>query len=66
MRARQFKKISGPSEPKLVNNSYVSEALAKQAASRPAKAPAKVLEVTKPLPRVRKPKRSGRGGGRGK
>jgi hypothetical protein len=60
MRARQFKKISTPREPKLVNNSYVSEALAKQAANRPPKSPPKVLEVTKPLPRVRKPKRSGR------
>jgi hypothetical protein len=66
MRARQFKQTSGPAEPKAVHNSYVSEALTKQAASRPPKTPAKVLQVTKPLPRVRKPQRGARARARGR
>ncbi|HEX8524484.1 MAG TPA: hypothetical protein VF669_19670 [Tepidisphaeraceae bacterium] len=64
MRARQFKQSSGPSEAKLSYNDYVSEALTKQAANRPPKTPPKALEVTKPLPRVRKSSRRGRATGK--
>jgi hypothetical protein len=63
MRARRFKQATTTAHPAMVTNSYVTEALAKQAASRPAKTPAKALSTTPPLPRVRKRKR-GRSSGK--
>ena len=56
MRARVFKQ-SGRSEAAETSNSYVSEALAKQAASRPPKTPPKLMPVTPTLPRVPKPRK---------
>lgn len=47
---------SSPSQDK-TSNTYVSEALAKQAALRPAKSPPKVLQVTPALPKVAKNRR---------
>ena len=57
MRGRPFKQSSGTAHPEPVRNDYVAEALAKQAASRPAKTPPKAMPVTPTLPRVRKQKR---------
>jgi len=57
MKARPFKQATTTAHPPMVNNEYVAEALAKQAASRPAKTPPKAMPVTPTLPRVRKHKR---------
>ena len=54
MRAQQFKQATTTAHPKMVSNDYVSEALAKHAASRPAKTPAKVLPITPTLKKVPK------------
>ena len=52
MRARLFKQDS--TRPSEVSNTYIAEALAKQAASRPAKSPAKIMPVTPTLKKVPK------------
>jgi hypothetical protein len=56
MRARSYKRPSRPSNDAVPTNSYVQEALAKQAASRPPRTPAKLMPVTPTLPKVYKPK----------
>lgn len=55
MRAMPYKKSTSPSTRPPIANSYVSEALAKQAASRPPKSPPKIMPITPTLPRVPKP-----------
>ncbi len=55
MRAKPFKQATTTAFPIPVTNSYVREALEKQAARRPAKTPAKVMPVTPTLPKVPKP-----------
>jgi hypothetical protein len=55
MRAKIFRQSPTGAQPREVSNSYVREALAKQAANRPAKTPPKPLPVTPALPRVPKP-----------
>jgi hypothetical protein len=55
MRARPFKQSSATAHPAPVTNEFVAEALARQAALRPPKAPPKELPVTPTLPRVPKP-----------
>jgi hypothetical protein len=62
MRARNFKQTPNGLQPTEVSNSYVSEALAKQAANRPVKAPPKLMPVTPTLPRVPKPHKHWRHG----
>ena len=56
MKAMPYKRQSGSKPPSTATNSYVQEALAKQAASRPPKTPAKLMPVTPTLPRIPKPK----------
>jgi hypothetical protein len=61
MRARQFKQSTTTAHPEMVSNSYVTEALAKQAASRPAKTAAKVMPITptlKKVPRLHRQRRA--------
>ena len=53
MRGRPYKQSTRSAHPEPVKNDYVSEALAKQAASRPPKTPPKAMPVTPKLPRVR-------------
>jgi hypothetical protein len=61
MKAKPFKQSPASTEARTPTNSYITEALAKQAASRPAKTPPKAMPVTPVLPRVPKPhKRRGR------
>jgi hypothetical protein len=55
MRARQFKQSSATAHPPMITNAFVTEALAKQAASRPPRTPPKAMPVTPTLPRVPKP-----------
>ena len=57
MRGKPFKQATTTAHPQAVTNEYVAEALAKQAASRPPKAPPRAMPVTPTLPRVRKNKR---------
>lgn len=57
MRGKFFKQATGTAHPEPVKNDYVAEALAKQAAARPAKTPPRAMPVTPTLPRVRKNKR---------
>ena len=57
MRAQPFKQDSTTAHPPAVTNEYVREALAKQAAIRPARTPAKLMPVTPTLPKVPKPYR---------
>ena len=57
MRAQPFKQSSRSTENKPVNNSFIIEALAKHAASRPAKTPPKAMPVTPVLPRMPKPRK---------
>ena len=64
MRARPFKQATTTAHPAPVTNEFVSEALAKQAAMRPAKTPPKEMPVTPTLPRVPKPHK--RRGAKGK
>jgi len=52
MRARLFKQESTRTSE--VSNTYIAEALAKQAASRPAKTPPKIMPVTPTLKKVPK------------
>ncbi len=55
MRGMPYKRpTSTPSHE--TTNSYIAEALAKQAANRPAKTPPKVMPVTPTLPKVPKPR----------
>ena len=54
MRGKPFKQATTTAHPPAVTNDYVSEALAKQAASRAPRTPPKALPVTPTLPRVRK------------
>ena len=61
MKAKPFKQSTATAHPPAVTNSYVTEALAKQAASRPAKTPPNAMPVTPTLPRVPKPHRRRRG-----
>lgn len=61
MKAKPFKQSTTTAHPPMVTNAYVTEALAKQAASRPAKTPPKAMPVTPTLPRVPKPHRRRRG-----
>jgi hypothetical protein len=62
MRAKPFKQDTTTAHPAAVNNEFVREALAKQAALRPAKTPPKAMPVTPTLPRVPKPHKRRRGG----
>ena len=55
MRAMPYKKTASPPNHPTSTNSYVSEALAKQAALRPAKTPPKRMPITPTLPRIPKP-----------
>jgi hypothetical protein len=57
MKARPFKQATTTAFPAPVTNEYVTEALAKHAAARPAKTPPKAMPVTPTLPRVPKPAR---------
>jgi hypothetical protein len=50
-----YKKTSSAPNTPPPMNSYVSEALAKQAALRPPKTPPKLMPVTPTLPRIPKP-----------
>jgi hypothetical protein len=63
MKARQFKQASTTAHPPMASNDFVDEALARQAALRPAKTPAKAMPITPTLPRVPKPHRNRRRGG---
>ena len=54
MKARQFKQDTTTAHPPATSNDYVREALAKQAASRPARTPPKSLPVTPTLPKVKR------------
>jgi hypothetical protein len=64
MKARPFKQATTTAFPPPVSNEYVMEALAKQAAGRPAKTPPREMPVTPTLPRVPKPHRRRRPGGK--
>jgi hypothetical protein len=57
MRGMNYTRAKGASKPEPATNSFVREALEKQAASRPPKTPPKAMPVTPTLPRVPKPKR---------
>jgi hypothetical protein len=54
MRAQQFKQVTTTAHPKMVSNDFVTEALAKQAANRPAKTPPRAMPVTPTLKKVPK------------
>ena len=54
MRAQHFKQDTTTAHPKMVNNDFVDEALAKHAARRPAKTPAKIMPITPTLKKVPK------------
>jgi hypothetical protein len=62
MKARPFKQSTSTAFPTPVSNEFVQEALAKQAAKRPAKTPPKPMPVTPTLPRVPKPHKRRRSG----
>jgi hypothetical protein len=57
MRSQPFKQDSTTAHPGPVNNEYVREALARQAATRPARTPPRLMPVTPTLPKVPKPYR---------
>jgi len=57
MRAHPFKQDSTTAHPTPVTNDYVREALAKQAATRPPRTPARLMPITPTLPKVPKPHR---------
>ena len=63
MKARPFKQATTTAFPPMVTNAYVTEALARQAASRPAKTPPKAMPVTPTLPKVPKRHRQRRRAG---
>lgn len=54
MRARQFKQDPVTADPDRVTNSYVREALEKQAALRGPKTPPRAMPVTPTLPKIPK------------
>jgi hypothetical protein len=54
MKARPFKQDTTTAHPPMVNNEFVQEALAKQAALRPPKTPPKLMPITPTLPKVPK------------
>ena len=55
MREMSDKKPADESKPHTPMSSYISEALAKQAALRPPKSPPKLLPPIPTLPRIPKP-----------
>jgi hypothetical protein len=55
MRAQPFKQSSSSSESRPASNSFITEALTRHAASRPAKSPPRAMPVTPVLPRQPKP-----------
>jgi hypothetical protein len=57
MRGMPYNQAVKSSDSGEITNRYVREALAKQAALRPARTPPKELPVTPTLPRMRKVKR---------
>jgi hypothetical protein len=57
MRAMPYKRPSDNADAKPVANSYVSEALAKQAAMRPPKASPKLMPVTPTLAKMKPSRR---------
>jgi hypothetical protein len=57
MRARPFKQDTTTAHPAPVTNEFVREALAKQAANRPAKTAPKSMPLTPTLPKIHKPHR---------
>jgi hypothetical protein len=57
MGAKPFKQDTTTAHLPAVTNEYVREALAKQAASRPARTPPKLMPVTPTLPKIPKPHR---------
>jgi hypothetical protein len=57
MKAQPFKQSSRGTEERTVTNSFVTEALAKHAASRPVKSPPRAMPVTPVLPRQPKPRK---------
>jgi hypothetical protein len=57
MRSHPFKQDSTTAHPAPVSNDFVREALAKQAALRPAPTPPRLMPVTPTLPKVPKPHR---------
>ena len=61
MRARPFKQSTATAHPPMAWNDEVAEALAKQAARKPAKTPPKEMPITPTLPRVPKPHKRKRG-----
>jgi hypothetical protein len=60
MKAQPFKQDSTTAHPTPLFNDFVREALAKQAATRPARTPARLVPVTPTLPKVRRPHRNHR------
>jgi hypothetical protein len=54
MRGMNYTRATSSTKPQGQTNSYVREALEKQAASRPPKAPPKAMPVTPTLPRMPK------------
>ena len=64
MKARPFKQASTTAFPPMVSSPEVAEALAIHAARQKAKSPPKPMPVTPTLPRVPKPHRKRRGGGK--
>jgi hypothetical protein len=52
-----FKQDTSTAHPTAVSNEYVREALARQAAIRPARTPPKLMPLTPTLPKVPKPHR---------
>jgi hypothetical protein len=57
MPAKPFKQDTTTAHPPAVTNEYVREALARQAASRPARTPPKAMPVTPTLAEVPKARR---------
>ena len=57
MKGVPYTQASRPSEDRVPVNSFVAEALARQAAQRPVKAPAKELVADQTLPKVGRPGR---------
>jgi hypothetical protein len=62
MKGKPFKQSTSTAHPDAVMNQDVADALAKHAASRPARTPPNPMPVTPTLPRVPKPHRGRRRG----
>jgi hypothetical protein len=60
MRGMPYSKATRTNEARASTNSYVQEALAKQAALRPPRTPPKPMPVTPTLPKVNKHRRKRR------